>query len=193
MADRRGQDSLGHRLGDQDHRERLWGILRPRLRPDGRSQEGMDRAEPVPTDEVCLAPKVLVVHEFGIWPPTTGRRPPPSLPWSRPATSEEASSSLPTRASASGANFWATPYTGASQVISTWTQVTSRPRVNHSIAIVLLLNRSLIAACISESWKCGFSSFTRFATSSIEVSSCAPVIPQTYTIVVLSSRSLARR
>ena len=28
----------------------------------------MDRAEPVPTDEVCLAPKVLVVHEFGIWP-----------------------------------------------------------------------------------------------------------------------------
>ena len=40
---------------------------------------------------VYLAPKVLVVDEFGIWP-TTGRRLPPSSPWCQPGTSAAASS-----------------------------------------------------------------------------------------------------
>ena len=41
--------------------------------------------------------------------PTTGSRPPPSSRWCRPGTSGAASSSLPTRASASGANCSAIP------------------------------------------------------------------------------------
>ena len=40
--------------------------------------------------------------------PTTGSRPPPSSPWCRPVTSGAASSSLPTRASASGVSSWGT-------------------------------------------------------------------------------------
>ena len=40
--------------------------------------------------------------------PTTGSRPPPSSPWCQPATRRAPSSSLPTRASVSGANCWAT-------------------------------------------------------------------------------------
>ena len=53
------------------------------------------------------APKVLVVDEFGIWPYDRESATAFS-PWCRPGTSGAASSSPPTRASASGANSWAT-------------------------------------------------------------------------------------
>ena len=56
---------------------------------------------------IYLAPKVLVV-ESSASGATTGSQPPPSSPWCRPGTSGAASSSRPTRASASGANSWAT-------------------------------------------------------------------------------------
>ena len=86
VADRRRRDALGHRPGQGGHRERLWGILLPRLRPDGRSQEGPHRTQPGPADEVCLAPKVLVVHEFGIWP-YDRESATPSSPWCLPGMS----------------------------------------------------------------------------------------------------------
>ena len=56
---RRGQEP-GH------HRSIEATALSPRLRPDG----GLRRpeAQPGPADEGYLAPKVLVVDEFGIWP-----------------------------------------------------------------------------------------------------------------------------
>ena len=67
-----------------------------------RTEHNLDRRM-----KVYLAPKVLVVDEFGFCP-TTGSRPPPSLLWCRPATSGAASSSRPIRASASGGNCWET-------------------------------------------------------------------------------------
>ena len=51
-----------------------------------RAEHNLDRRM-----RVYLAPKVLIADEFGIWP-LTGSRPPPSSPWSRPATSGEPSS-----------------------------------------------------------------------------------------------------
>ena len=88
--------------------ENGYGLFRARLRPNEnlrktRAEHNLDRRM-----RVYLSPKVLVVDEFGIWP-YDGSRPPPSSPWYRPGTSGAASSSLPTRASASGANCSATP------------------------------------------------------------------------------------
>ena len=51
-----------------------------------RAEHNLDRRM-----RICLAPKVLVVDEFGSGP-TAGSRPPPSSPWYRPAASEAASS-----------------------------------------------------------------------------------------------------
>ena len=39
-----GKTPSGHRPGAQGHRQRPWRLLRPRLRPDGRSPEGPSRA-----------------------------------------------------------------------------------------------------------------------------------------------------
>ena len=41
---------------------------------------------------IYLAPKVLVMDEFGISDPTTGTPPPLSSPWCQPGTDWEASS-----------------------------------------------------------------------------------------------------
>ena len=65
---RRGQDPPGSGPGAQGHGERTGGLLRPGLRADGGSAQGQGGAQPGPQDEVYLAPKVLVVDEFGIWP-----------------------------------------------------------------------------------------------------------------------------
>ena len=55
-------------LGQEGHREWPGGQLRPRLRPDGGSQEGPAEHNLDRRLRVYLAPKVLVVDEFGIWP-----------------------------------------------------------------------------------------------------------------------------
>ena len=63
-----GKTHLAIGPGAAGHRERSRRLLRPRPRPDGRPQEGPSRAHPGPAEKVYLAPKVLVVDEFGIWP-----------------------------------------------------------------------------------------------------------------------------
>ena len=64
---RRGQDPSGHRPGPQSHRERPRRLLRPYdLMEDlrkARIENNLNRRM-----KVYLAPKVLVVDEFGIWP-----------------------------------------------------------------------------------------------------------------------------
>ena len=102
--------------GPQGHRERLRRLLRPRydLMEDlrkARAEHNLDRRM-----RVYLAPKVLVVDEFGIWPydrdSATAFF---TLVSARAAGPEPAegsgapSSSLPTRAAASGENSWGTP------------------------------------------------------------------------------------
>ena len=46
-----GKTHLAIALALKGHRERLRCLLRPRLRPDGRSQEGTERAQPGPAHE----------------------------------------------------------------------------------------------------------------------------------------------
>ena len=46
----------------------FWGLLRSRLRPDGGPEEGPAEHNLDRRMRIYLAPKVLVVDEFGIWP-----------------------------------------------------------------------------------------------------------------------------
>ena len=64
----RGQDSPVRDADPQSHREGPYSLLRAGLRPDGGPDEDPGRVQPGPRMKVYLAPKVLMVDEFGIWP-----------------------------------------------------------------------------------------------------------------------------
>ena len=97
---RRGQDPPGHALALRAIRPRR--LLRPRLRPDGRPQKARAEHNLDRRMKVYLAPKVLVVDEFGIWP--YDRESATAFFTLVSARYERASSSRRTRASANGAN-----------------------------------------------------------------------------------------
>ena len=64
-----GKTHLAIALALPGHRKRPGRLLRPRLRPDGGPAQSPRRAQTLTGGmKVYLAPKVLVVDEFGIWP-----------------------------------------------------------------------------------------------------------------------------
>ena len=103
-----GKTHLAIGPGPQGHRQRPRRLLRPRLRPDGRPQEGQSRAQPGPADESLPGAQGTRRGTNSASGPTTESRPPHSSLWCPPATNVAASSSLRTRASASGVNCRAT-------------------------------------------------------------------------------------
>ena len=59
-----GKTHLAVALALKANRARLWRLLRPCLRPDGRPQEGPGRAEPRAAHACLPRSQVLVVDEF---------------------------------------------------------------------------------------------------------------------------------
>ena len=107
---RRGQDPPGHSLDPQGHRERLRCPLRPRPRPDGRSREGTERAQPGPADAgLPRRPRCLLVDEFGIWPHDRESATAFFTLVSARYRAGQHHPDLQTRDSASGASCWGTP------------------------------------------------------------------------------------